>query len=233
MDKKRILIVDDEIAISDAIKYYLEREGHIADTAKVGSEALHMLNNTAFDLIVLDLMLPDINGLEITRMLKKKSTTAKIPIILLTAKSDEIDMVIGHELDVADYIIKPFSARILIARINSILRQQELRIMVEPQKAGYFRIKELEIHIKAHEVYVRGQKTNLTKTEFELLLLLIQHPGWVYSRTRIVEELNGGDYFVTDRSVDSQIKNLRKKLGYCANYIETIRGVGYKFSETD
>lgn len=229
MDAKQILIVDDETAISNAIKYYVEREGYAVSIAANGFEALRIVNETTVDLIVLDLMLPDINGLDITRMLKKNAATAKIPIIMLTAKSEEIDVVIGFELDVADYITKPFSARILIARINSILRQRELCVTPLALYEERLKVKELEVALKGHEAYVKGQKTELTKTEFELLLLLMQHPGWVYSRPQIVDELKGSDYPVTDRSVDSQIMNLRKKLGACGSYIETVRGVGYKF----
>lgn len=231
MGAKQILIIDDETAISDAIKYYVEREGHVAHTAGTGSLALSMISKTALDLIVLDLMLPDINGLDITRMLKKNVATAKIPIIMLTAKSEEVDVVIGFELDVADYITKPFSACVLIARINSILRQRELSTVPMANEEERLQVKELEIVPKNYESYINGQKVELTKTEFELLLLLMQRPGWVYNRSQIVDKLKGNDYPVTDRSVDSQIMNLRKKLGTCGNYIETVRGVGYKFIE--
>lgn len=237
MHPTQILLVDDEPAITHGIAYYLEREGYAVQTAESGGAALAKIGAGHFDLIVLDLMLPDISGLEITRRLKQNPQTAEIPIVMLTAKGEEVDIVIGLELDAEDYITKPFSARVLVARINSILRRKnhdpadlgntEVDADDEALSAGAF-----IVYPRRREVLADGKHVSLTKTEFELLLLLMHRKGWVYSRMQIVDALKGDDYAVTDRSVDAQVRNLRKKLGACGNYIETVRGVGYKFTET-
>lgn len=234
MNPKHLLLVDDEPAITRGIAYYLEREGYVIQTAETGNEALAKINRERFDLIVLDLMLPDINGLEIIRRLKQNQATADIPIVMLTAKGEDVDIVIGLELNAEDYITKPFSARVLVARINAILRRKAK----EPQPpegaesaAEALRIGLLTVYPQRYEVLVEDQRINLTKTEFDLLLLLMRGKGRVYSRGQIVDALKGDDYAVTDRSVDAQIRNLRKKLGSCGDYIETMRGVGYKFTE--
>lgn len=236
MNPKQILLVDDEPAITRGIAYYLEREGYEVLSAETGREALAQINSRRFDLIVLDLMLPDISGLEITRLLKQNPDTAGIPIVMLTAKGEEVDIVIGLELDAEDYITKPFSARVLVARINSILRRKAHNGPAPDASAAQtgdvLRAGKLTIYLHRHEVDANGKRINLTKTEFDLLLLLIRRKGWVYSRMQIVDVLKGEDYTVTDRSVDAQVRNLRKKLGVCGDYIETVRGVGYKFSET-
>lgn len=234
MHPKHILLVDDEPAITQGIAYYLEREGYAVTTAETGSAALAAIGRERFDLIVLDLMLPDISGLEITRRLKQSPDTADIPIVMLTAKGEEVDIVIGLELDAEDYITKPFSARVLVARINGILRRktQEAPVAANAAPDGEtLRAGALTVYPQQYEVTADGVRVGLTKTEFDLLLLLIRRKGWVYSRTQIVDALKGDDYAVTDRSVDAQIRNLRKKLGASGDHIETVRGVGYKFTE--
>lgn len=235
MNPKLILLVDDEPAISQGIAYYLEREGYAVQTAETGQAALAAIDKYALDLIVLDLMLPDISGLEITRQLKQNPRTAEIPIVMLTAKSEDVDIVIGLELDAEDYITKPFSARVLVARINAIIRRHTQNQGLPPEASydqeAVLRAGVLTIHLQQYIVFANEQRINLTKTEFDLLLLLAQRKGWVYSRTQIVDALKGADYAVTDRSVDAQIRNLRKKLGAYGDYIETVRGVGYKFTE--
>ena len=225
--QKHILVVDDEMAIADTVAHYLKREGYRVETATTGNTALEKLAQTRFDLIVLDLMLPDISGLQITRILKTDAKTKDLPIIFLTAKADEVDVVIGFELDIDDYITKPFSARVLVARINSILRKKDQ----VPEMVNLLTIGQLTLDTHKRDVNINGVRVDLTKTEFDLLLLLMVRKGWVYTRTQIVDALKGSDYAVTDRSVDAQIMNLRKKLGPCGAYIETIRGVGYKFKE--
>lgn len=234
MNPKQILLVDDEPAITQGIAYYLEREGYAVQTAETGQAALAAIGRTPFDLIVLDLMLPDISGLEITRLLKQNLQTAEIPIVMLTAKSEDMDIVIGMELDAEDYITKPFSARVLVARINAIIRRRAQNPALpetSPGEEAVLQAGALTIHLQQYMVFANGQRINLTKTEFDLLLLLVQRKGWVYSRMQIVDALKGADYAVTDRSVDAQVRNLRKKLGEYCEYIETVRGVGYKFTE--
>lgn len=221
MESKQILVVDDEEDIAEIVSHYLTREDYQVQTAHSGENALLKLGQESFDLIVLDLMLPGANGLDITRFLKNDPKTSGIPIIMLTAKGEEADIVTGLELGADDYVTKPFSPRVLAARINAVLRRKE------PQVA------EDQVEIVVHElkVFACGQKVELTHTEFQLLLLLMEHPGWVYTRSQIVDKVKGSDYPVTDRSVDVQIVGLRKKLGECGHYIETVRGVGYRFVE--
>lgn len=232
MNRKCILLVDDEPAITQGLAYYLEREGYAVRTAETGHKALAEIDRASFDLIVLDLMLPDISGLEIARRLKKNPETAGIPIVMLTAKGEEVDIVIGLELDAEDYITKPFSARVMVASINGILRRKARLLPAgDDNEAEVLQAGALFVYPLQYEVMYENQRINLTKTEFDLLLLLMRRKGWVYSRTQIVDALKGGDYAVTDRSVDAQIRNLRKKLGNCGDYIETVRGVGYKFAE--
>lgn len=234
MNSKHLLLVDDEPAITRGIAYYLEREGYAVQTAETASEALSKISRERFDLIVLDLMLPDINGLEIIRLLKQNQATADIPIVLLTAKGEDVDIVIGLELNAEDYITKPFSARVLVARINAILRRKTKESQTpngDDSAVEELRVGSLAVYPQRYEVMVDDRRINLTKTEFDLLLLLIRRKGWVYSRGQIVDALKGDDYAVTDRSVDAQIRNLRKKLDHYGDYIETVRGVGYKFAE--
>jgi len=179
-------------------------------------------------LIVLDLMLPGIDGLESTKLLKNDQGTRDIPIVMLTAKGEEADIVTGLELGADDYITKPFSPRILVARVRAVLR----RNVKEPmEESSILRIHDLVIHPGRREVLIDGKPVQLTFTEFGILKFLARRPGWVFTRSQIVDAVRGDDYFVTDRSVDVQIVGLRKKLGPAGNYIETVRGVGYRFKE--
>ncbi len=178
------------------------------------------------DLIVLDLMLPGIDGLEATRILKSDTGTMNIPIVMLTAKGEEADIVTGLELGADDYITKPFSTRVLIARVKAVLRR---KVKEYPEKDAAIRIHDLSIHPGRHEVIVSGKTVQLTFTEFGILHFLAKRPGWVFTRNQIMDAVKGDDYFVTDRSVDVQIVGLRKKLGTAGPYIETVRGVGYRF----
>jgi two-component system phosphate regulon response regulator PhoB len=180
-------------------------------------------------LIILDLMLPGIDGLEVARRLKKDQGTEDIPIIMLTAKGEEADIVTGLELGADDYVTKPFSPRVLTARVKTVLRRK----MEGPSPAIETPLKmgELEIHPGRHEVLVQGKPISLTFTEFAILKCLAQRPGWVFTRYQIVDAVHGQEYNVTERSVDVQVAGLRKKLGPYGNCIETVRGVGYRFRE--
>lgn len=228
MEFKQILVVDDEEDIAEIVSHYLTREGYQVQTAHSGENALLKIGQEHFDLIVLDLMLPGANGLDITRFLKNDPKTNGIPIIILTAKGEEADIVTGLELGADDYVTKPFSPRVLAARINAVLRRKEPQIAEDQVEIV---VHDLKVFPRRHEVIACGQKVELTHTEFQLLLLLMEHPGWVYTRSQIVDKVKGSDYPVTDRSVDVQIVGLRKKLGECGHYIETVRGVGYRFVE--
>lgn len=228
MESKRILVVDDEKNLVKIVAHYLAREGYIVQAAHNGQQALMKLEQETFDLIVLDLMLPGVNGLDIARLLKNDPKTSGIPIIMLSAKGEEADIVTGLELGADDYVTKPFSSRVLAARINAVLRRKEPQVPEEPMEIAAH---DLRILPRRHEVFACGHKVELTHTEFQLLLLLMEHPGWVYTRAQIVDKVKGSDYPVTDRSVDVQIVGIRKKLGECGHYIETVRGVGYRFIE--
>lgn len=188
-----------------------------------------MVRSDAFDLIILDLMLPGIDGLEVTRKLRDNAKTRSVPIVMLTAKGEEPDIVAGLELGADDYITKPFSPRILIARVRAVLRRKT----ADPiDDKTMIKIHDFEINAGTRGVTVAGRPVELTYTEFQVLFNLARRPGWVFTRSQIVDAVRGDDYPVTDRSVDVQIVGLRKKLGQHGHWIETVRGVGYRFRET-
>ena len=226
MAKKRILAVDDEEDILRLVKYNLKQNNYKVDCALNGQEAFDKMKSKLPDLILLDLMLPDTDGLEICRMVKSDSKTSHIPIIMLTAKSEEADIVTGLELGADDYMTKPFSPRILLARIKTVLRRER-----EQKQTPVYSKHDIVLNTTTHEVYVKDELVSLTATEFNILLLLMRRTGWVFTRNQIIDEVKGDDYPVTDRSVDVQIVGLRKKLGSSGVYIDTVRGVGYRFKE--
>ena len=229
MAKERILAVDDEEDILNLIKYNLEREGFKVETAANGETAVRIARESAPDLILLDLMLPGMDGLDVCRILKNDKHTSKVPIVMLTARGEEGDIVTGLEIGADDYITKPFSPRVLIARIKTILRRDSKKEDVA--KNPVIRIGEMEIDTTKYKVAVNGENVDLTATEFSILIYLVKRPGWVFTRSQIINSVKGDDYPVTDRSVDVQILNLRKKLGDIGNLIETVRGVGYRFKD--
>jgi two-component system alkaline phosphatase synthesis response regulator PhoP len=228
MAHESILAVEDDEDILQLLKYNLTKEGYRVTTVTSGEDGWQIARSAAPDLVLLDLMLPGIDGLEVCRRLKTDSKTGQVPIIMLTAKGEEADIVTGLELGADDYITKPFSTRVLLARVRTVLRR---RSAAPPQEDALLKIHELVIDPGRHEVLLRGQALDLTATEFRLLHLLARRPGWVLTRANIVEGLHGNDYPVTDRAVDVKIVALRKKLGSAADYIETVRGVGYRFKE--
>ena len=228
MKKKRILVVDDEEDILELLEFNLQREGYHTIRAATGEEAASLARSETPDLIVLDLMLPGIDGLEVARRLKSDTHTDGIPIIMLTAKGEEPDIVTGLELGADDYITKPFSPRVLAARVKAVLRRQG---RAPSEEIPVIRIHNLVIHPGRYEVLVENKPVDLTFTEFGILHYLARRPGWVFTRNQIVDAVRGEDYFVTDRSVDVQIVGLRKKLGTASKYVETVRGVGYRFKE--
>lgn len=227
--KEKILVVDDEEDILELLRYNLAREGYQVVCAASGEKALKKIKSAPLDLIVLDLMLPGIDGLEVTKKLKNDPENRNIPIIMLTAKGEEADIVTGLELGADDYVTKPFSPRILIARIRAVIRRQAKEAV---DYTSEIQINDLLIHPGMHNVLVKGKPVELTFTEFQVLLFLARRPGWVFTRSQIVDAIRGDGYPVTDRSVDVQIVGLRKKLGPCGKYIETVRGVGYRFKES-
>jgi len=227
-NKTRILVVDDEEDILELVRYNLVSEGYEVICAVSGEEALELVRQETVTLILLDLMLPGISGLEVTRLLKRDKETRHIPVVMITAKGDETDIVAGLEMGADDYITKPFSTRILTARVKAVLRR---KLEESSGDETILQIGELVIHKEQRNISVAGKPADLTFTEFEVLNFLTRRPGWVFTRTQIVDAVRGDNYAVTDRSVDVQIVGLRKKLGNCGKYIETVRGVGYRFKE--
>lgn len=227
MAKATILIVDDEEDICELVELYLAREGYETVTCETGEEALELVQEATPDLIVLDLMLPGIDGLEVCRRLKANRKTQEIPILMLTAKAEDADVVAGLELGADDYVTKPFSGKVLTARVRRILKRQAL----PAEATDALKVHELTIDVDRREVCLAGQPVQLTYTEFNILYTLAKRPGIVFSRYKIVDAIHGSDYLVTDRAVDVQIVSLRKKLGEYGHYIETVRGVGYRFKD--
>ena len=226
MSKGRILVVDDEEDILELVKYNLEREGYLVDCVDTGEEAIERAVAIRPDGILLDLMLPGVDGIEVCRELRKNPDTRTIPIIMMTAKGEEADVVSGLEVGADDYVPKPFSTKVLVARLRALLRRTAGE--TDSEAGEVIRRGTFLLDLGRREASINGKPLDLTFTEFEILRLLAKRPGWVYSRSRIVNEIKGSDYPVTERAVDVQIVGLRKKLGD-ADLIETVLGVGYKF----
>jgi len=228
MAHEKILVVDDEEDIQELVRYNLERNGYEVNCVSSGEEALDGIRSWRPGLVLLDLMLPGIDGFEVCKMFKSDPKMQLVPIIMLTAKGEEADIVTGLELGAEDYIVKPFSPQVLLARVRTVLR----RVAREPVDEGsVIEIKDFVIHPGKREVLVEGEPIELTSTEFRILHYLARRPGWVFTRQQIIDEAHGDDYPVTDRSVDVHIVGLRKKLGALGKHIETVRGVGYRFRE--
>jgi len=228
MAREKILVVEDEEDILELIKYNLAKEGYQVSVAMTGETAVDTAKRVLPDLILLDIMLPGMDGLEVCKMLKHDPATINIPVVMLTAKGEETDIVTGLELGADDYITKPFSPKVVIARVRNLLRRKNREGMDDTTTIKH---KDMVIHPGRHEVKIKGKPVDLTFTEFRVLQFLGRRPGWVYTRSQIVDAVRGEDYPVTDRSVDVQIVGLRRKLGDYGNYIETVRGVGYRFKE--
>ncbi|MFO7749924.1 MAG: response regulator transcription factor [Desulfobacteraceae bacterium] len=230
MPKEKILIVDDEQDILELVKYNLEKEGYEIVTAISGEEALAVAEGSLPDLMVLDLMLPGMDGLEVTRKIRSGKATAQLPIVILSAKGEESDIVSGLELGANDYLSKPFSPRELVARIRAIFRRRGQSEEREPGRVT--REGNMVIDHDRHMVKIDDRALELTLSEFQVLSLLAARKGWVFTRGQIVDAVHGENYAVTERSVDVTIAGLRKKLGTCALFIETVRGIGYRFRES-
>jgi len=228
MAKEHILVVDDEADIRKLVEYNLAKEGYKIACAATGEDALKKARAAVPDLVILDLMLPGVDGLEVCRLLKSDAKTQRIPIVMLTAKGEESDIVAGLELGAADYVTKPFSPRVLVARVRAVLRRGAAKPVDE---SAAITVGGLAIHPGRHEVLVKGKAVDLTATEFRILHFLARRPGWVFTRYQIVEAARGEDAAVTDRSVDVHIVSLRRKLGPSGSKIETVRGVGYRFKD--
>ena len=225
---KEICIVEDEDDIRELLTHHFTREGFSVTSAVDGERALETIRRKPPSVILLDLMLPGMDGLDVCRALKKDGGTAGIPLVMVTAKGEEADIVAGLELGADDYVAKPFSIKVLIARVKAVLRRRAKPIA---DHAAIVHIRDLYINPGRHEVMVKGKPVEMTVSELKILHLLAGRPGWVMTREQLVDAVHGGDYPATDRSIDVQIVGLRRKLGPRADYIETVRGVGYRFKE--
>jgi two-component system phosphate regulon response regulator PhoB len=221
-----VLVVDDERDLVDLLAHHLKGAGFDVVTATCGREALEIAVRTPPDLILLDIMLPDVQGTDVMKHLRKEPATASVPVIFLTARGEEVDRVVGFELGADDYVVKPFSARELVLRVQALLR----RSAGEDGESG--KVVErgrVRIDPARHEARIGGHGVDLTPTEFRLLRYLMERPGRVLSRDRLLHHVWGADVYVTDRTVDTHVKRLRSKMGDAADLVETVRGVGYRF----
>ena len=226
---QKILIIEDEPDIRKTLEYNISREGYEVISASSLSEGREKLESVSFSLLLLDLMLPDGSGLDLCRELKQDKSLSSMPVIILTAKDDEVDKVVGFELGADDYVTKPFSVRELILRVKAVLKRGERKSdNMEVQR----QFGELKIDIGSHEVFVNDEQVNLTALEFKLLRQLVDRRGRVQSRDQLLSDVWGYSSDVTTRTVDTHIKRLREKLGDMGKYVQTIRGVGYKFTRT-
>lgn len=226
MTQERILAVDDEEDLLELVRYNLAQEGYEVKTATSGLEAIRLAESFRPDLVLLDLMMPGIDGFQVCAQLRGAAETASIPILMLTAKGEEADVIRGLHAGADDYVVKPFSPMVLVARVSAVLRRRRREV---PDAETSLRIGSLTIDPKRHEVQVDGALVRLTAAEFRAIHHLARHPGWVFTRQQIVESVHGEDYVVTERSIDVLLVGLRKKLGPHAATIETVRGVGYRF----
>ena len=228
MANERVLIVEDEEDIQELVRFVLSKEGFRVTGVRSGEEAMRLLRADAPALLVLDLMLPGLDGLEVCRLMKADASLRAVPVVMLTAKGEEADIVTGLELGADDYVTKPFSPRVLLARIKAVLRRRQGTPKADEAP---IEVHDLALHPGRREVKLKGKPIELTHSEFRLLQFLAARPGWVFTRNQIVEAVHGADYPVTERAVDVQIVGLRKKLGQAGTLIETVRGVGYRFKE--
>tara|TARA_B100000408_G_C10302247_1_gene225064 strand:+ start:915 stop:1607 length:693 start_codon:yes stop_codon:yes gene_type:complete len=229
MKKPKIVVIEDEVDILEVINYNLSKEGFDVCSALDGEEGLALIKKEVPDLVLLDLMLPGLDGIEICRKLKTDYSTRSIPIIMVTAKGEESDIVLGLGMGADDYMVKPFRPRELMARIRSVLRRGDF---IE-EGEGLVSIDELVIDINRHEVKLEGKKIVLTAMEFKLLHFLASHPGQVFTRENLLNHVSSDDTFIIDRNIDVHIRSIRKKLNKHRELIETIHRVGYRFRDKD
>lgn len=231
MTNKKVLIVDDEEHIRELIKFNLKKEGYDIEVAINGVEALNIIREIKFDLILLDLMLPEIDGLEVCKEIRRNEETSDIPVMMITAKGEEFDKVLGLELGADDYITKPFSIRELMARVKALLRRSNVK-----KEENIIKFGDVVVNFKTREVTKGTQNVELTLKEFELLKLLIKNKGNILTRELLLDKIWGYEYIGETRTVDVHIRHLRKKVesdDKNPQYIQTIRGVGYKFTSNE
>jgi two-component system phosphate regulon response regulator PhoB len=230
MSKGKILVVEDDLPIIELVRFNLEKEGYLVHAVSRGDEALKEIARVGPDLVLLDIMLPGLDGIDICKRLRMQDETRELPILMVTARNEDADIILGLELGADDYITKPFSPRVLIARVRALLRRRENSGNRE-RKGGRITLHDLTIDPQRHRAERNGTPLNLSLTEYRILEFLAANPGWVFSRSQIINTIKGDDYPVTERSVDVQILNLRKKLKESGRFIETVRGIGYRMQE--
>lgn len=224
MPAEKILIVEDDKHIAKLVKYNLEKNGFDCQTTITGEEALELLDEQSIDLIILDIMLPKMDGLETCRQIKQHKNWFSVPVIMLTAKGEEVDRIVGFELGADDYIVKPFSPRELVLRVKAILKRHQPKTV----EKDIVSVDSIQIDIPRHKTTVDGREVKLTSMEFKLLLVLMQRKGRVQSRDQLLQDVWKLESDVTTRTVDTHIKRLRQKLGKKGKLIETVRGLGYR-----
>jgi two-component system phosphate regulon response regulator PhoB len=229
MENISAVVIEDEEDILELISYNLRREGFDVKGATSGEDGLILVESCRPNVVLLDLMLPGVNGLDVCKRLKANSDLLSIPILMVSAKGDESDIVAGLEMGADDYVTKPFSPKILVARVRAVLRRSH---GTKSDVKGKIVVHELVIDPSHFQATLADRPLNLTKDEFYLLCFLARHPGWVFTRYQIVNGIKGENYIVSERTIDVRIAGLRKKLGIFSDYIETVRGVGYRFKET-
>jgi len=231
MAKATILVIEDDPDIRELLSFSLSKEGWTILLASDGEEGLAVLRSANPDCVILDIMLPGMDGLEILRALKADGALKRLPVIMATAKGEESDIVAGLELGAEDYVVKPFSPKVLAARIRSALRRAASRPTGDSRAEGSLAKGDMRLDVARHELRVKERKVDLSATEFAIMEFFLRNPGWVFSRSQIIDAVKGRDYPVTDRAVDVQILSLRRKLGEAAEEIETVRGVGYRLRD--
>ena len=229
-EQGRLLVVEDELHLQELLQYRLGQEGYTVACASTGEEGLKAARANPPDLILLDLMLPGMDGLEVCHALRRDEVTAHVPVIMVTARGEESDVIKGLEMGADDYVVKPFSPKVVAARVKAVLRRKAAEA-VDEDEGNAIRREGLLIDLDRHEVRIDDEPVTLTITEFRLLELLAARPGRVFTRQQIIEHLHGSLAAVTDRSVDVQVVGLRRKLGSVAERVKTVRGVGYRFQE--
>lgn len=227
MLKEKILVIEDDKHISKLVKYHLEKAGYDPTVVEDGEEALNILGKQGTDLIILDIMLPKMDGFEVCRLIKQNPNLKNIPIIMLTAKGEEVDRIVGLELGADDYVVKPFSPRELVLRIKAILKRGK----IEEAPQDIIERGNLVINVPKHRVTVNNKEIELTPIEFKLLVTLIERKGRIQSRDQLLSDVWDMHADVFTRTVDTHIKRLREKLGKIGDQIETVRGLGYRFKE--
>ena len=231
MPKPVIVVVEDDKSINELIRYNLEREGFAAEAAYNGFDALRLVETQLPSLVLLDIMLPGLDGFEVCRRLKSNPKTKNIPVLMITARGTEADIVMGLQIGAEDYVVKPFSPKVLMARVNAVLRRKELKPDI--QTGDRRAIDDFVLDTSKHKITFRGIMIEVTALEFSIVEFLSRSPGRVYTREQLLENVWKEGRFIVDRAVDVHVRNLRKKLGEASHYIETVRGVGYRFKEQE